>query len=198
MTKSFLWPPQCCVPAFVSAAIEQFGIEPPHQRLIAESLSVGVLESDENPWSLRVVTSYTDAGVKPSHAMRYINNLLREYANKLRFIHVPFLTIAYGLYDEVIAQSLERSVVVGIGLDWSALSNAGAGGAKHVARVAQMTTKGLQLIDDSSDISPSTLFATWDAVERSAREPLDGLWLIGPPDLLAFASTNPIRAKDLA
>lgn len=198
MTNSIPWPPQCCVPAFVFAAIKQFGIEPPHRKLIAESLSVGVLESDENPWNLHVVTSYIDAGVKPSHAMRCINKLLREYANELRFIHIPFSTIAYGLYDEVIAQSLERSVVVGIGLDWSALSKVGTGGAKHVARVTQMTKKGLQLVDDSSDSSASSLFASWDTVNWSTREPLDGLWLIGPLDLLTFSSTNPIRAEDLA
>jgi hypothetical protein len=196
-TLTETWPPRCCVPAFVEAAIRHFGIAPPDRKLIAKRLSVAVMSSDPNPWGFPIVNDIRDAGVKPREAVIRINELLRKHASTLRCRHVPFSTIAFGLYEEVLAQALERDVSVGIGLDWRIIDHHCLDTARHLIRVLEFKTSSAVLVDDSycDDSSPWTV--DLPTLEQSVNAVSDGFWMVGPVSALSFAYTIPINGCEL-
>lgn len=197
MTLTEKWPPRCCVPAFVEAAIRHFRITPPNRQLIAEQLSVAVMSADPNPWKFPIVNDIKDTGVKPSEAVLRINELLREHASTLRCRRVPFSTIAFGLYAEVLTQALERNVSIGIGLDWRFIDRQCRDTARHLTRVLDFKTSSAVLIDDSYCDNSQHWTIDIATLERSVNAVSDGFWIVGPISALSFTYTIPFAGSEV-
>lgn len=186
------WPPHCCVPAFVHAALEIFGIPFEAPFTLPTLLGVRVGPADSNPLALPVAAPGEVCGVTASEAERSINRLFHDLELPLHFRHVPFNEITLRLYDDVLRCALDRELVVGLGLDYSQLvTPKGKSGTLHVLRVLTMANNQLLLFDDSHECRPPQFSCSWDEVERTVLAVPDGYWLIGSSANLALAYTLP-------
>lgn len=186
------WPPHCCVPAFVHAALENFGIPFDALSMLPALLGVRVGSADANPLALPVAAPGEVCGVTASEAVRSISRLFHDLELPIHFRHVPFNEITLRLYDNVLRCALDRELVVGLGIDYSQLvTPKGKSRTLHVLRVLNMTNDQLLLFDDSHDRRPPQFSCSWDEVERTVLAVPDGYWLIGSPANLSLPYTLP-------
>jgi hypothetical protein len=189
-TDPLLWPPRCCVPAFVYAALARNGISADPLSLPC-LLGVEVSIGDKNPLGLPVSQNGT-WGMTSEAANGRINRLFQELGLPLAFRHVPFNEIALESYENVLEQAFSRSVVVGIGLNYNLLANVTrVEPVRHVIRVISNRGSNLKLFDDSLEHSCSEFTVPWDKIERAVLNILDGYWLIGRRPALALDHTLP-------
>jgi len=180
--KPAVWPPCCCVAAFVEAALREFGHGVDDRRALAAELGIRVGERDGNPWDLPIEADSERRGLLKADAERRLPSVLRKYDADLRFRHVPFNMVTLRLYPELLAQALEQGCVVGVGVDM-ALLRCEQGSLRHVLRVQGPSSESrVTLLDDSRASPPARMESDWERVERAVRHIDDGFWIIGRRD----------------
>ena len=189
------WPPQCCVPAFVHAALVQLGVDCPFPQTIPGILGVRVRPHQDNPLGLALTDELHPAGIRGSDAEREVNRMCREIGSALRLRRVPFRTIVEELWTEVLDEAMARGAVVGLGLDYPTLMATAASdrSAQHVLRVLGRSGERLDLFDDSGESIPATMSVIEARVRTAALRIGDGLWIVGRGDHLNFTHTMPWR-----
>lgn len=186
------WPPHCCVPAFVHAALLHYGVSVKVPETLPSILGVVVGPNDANPLALPISRSQI-RGVTASEARQRINQLFIELGLPVRFRHVPLKHIDFGLYEDVLECALARELVVGVGVEYSRLA-ASERRSQHVLRVLRTTNHRVSLFDDSGETEPAHLTAHWDDLERAILAAPDGFWLVGLPEQLALQHTPVLNA----
>lgn len=195
--ESCRWPPQCCVPAFVHAALLMHGVTIAHPDVLPGILGVRVRPDDDNPLSLPAADAENPPGVAAARADATINRLLRDLATPLRSRRIPFSHVSLGLWEDVLDAALSRSITVGLGLDYGVLiGRLNDRSAQHVLRVVERIPRALHLFDDSGESTPSSFTVDLDRVERAALAISDGFWMIGPAQELDLPGTLPWTAPD--
>ena len=189
--RMLCWPPQCCVPAFVYAALLSEDIEPIEPQFLARMIGVRVGPGDANPYGLPIASKKKEFGVTAGDAKIAIGRLLDMHANHLGFRHIPFSTIQFELYPDVLREALESKCYVGAGVDPSRLPIPALQGLRHVVRLAALDGVRIQFIDDCSQ-TPSLIEIDWDTLERAILAVDDGFWVIGRKECLAFKNSLPI------
>jgi dCTP deaminase len=177
------WPPHCCVPAFLHAALKELGHADIDPAKLATKIGVKVGPLDSNPFGLQVVESATARGVLPSVAVRTINVLLGEINSDFAFRHLRFNEIACDGEFEVLETALRRQLIVGVGLDYSHLDSSVLPQTRHLMRISRAVEHDIELADD---FTGGIQMRRWDHVELASKALLDGFWLIGPRNQLQF------------
>ena len=186
------WPDQCCVPAFVHAALLRLGVACPVPEALPGILGVRVPPGQENPLGLPLSDDEHPAGVTAVDAERAVNRMCRELNLPIRLRRVPFLTITFDLWEDVLAAALDRGAVVGIGVDYRVLAKADPlSSAQHVLRVVSLQEDALELFDDSGESNPPRLHVDRDRVHRAVLAISDGLWIMGRERDLTLPYTLP-------
>lgn len=193
-TPNAKWPPHCCVPAFVHAALNANRITPRSPAVLSALLRVRVGAEDENPFGLPVAEPHGVRGVTASDAAQSIQALLADMDSPISFRYVPFNRVPYGMYEEVLHEALLRGLVVGLGLDVAKLDLAPrTSPALHVFRVIGFNNKQVTLFDDSRECSPAEMTRAWDEIELSVLAAFGGFWFFGPKTELALTNAPPLR-----
>jgi hypothetical protein len=174
-----LWPPCCCVAAFVSAAFKQLRIPTAPKRELAIDLKTMVGPNDANPWRLPVTSEKNRRGVLLQDADETIRRLLQSHDSHFDFAHVPLSIIPLPLFDEVAQRAIDEGCVVGIGFARDMIIG-GNGQLLHVARIVELNWREALLVDDALPGSEQEQRIGWDSIERACRKIDDGFWLIGP------------------
>jgi|GEM_PF-2530344 len=187
----FAWPPECCVPAFVHAAIIKFGIECPYPAVIPGILGVKVHAGQQNPLGLKLVNDEQPSGITAADADREINIFLAELGGKLAFERVPFSTIVFGMWEEFLELALARDIVVGVGVDYEVLIGKPLKfPAQHIVRILEKNKEQLVLWDDSGETDPPQLLTSTDIVRDAVYAISEGFWMIGPAFSLKAVKTD--------
>lgn len=188
-----IWPPQCCVAAFVHAAFVQFGVECPYPETIPGILGVRVRPDQPNPLGLALADALHPAGIRGADAEREINRMCREIGSPLRLRRVPFGTIVEELWMDVLDDALSRRAVVGLGVDYHTLmtTESPERSAQHVLRVLERLEETLSLFDDSGESVPPSFTVDPAQVRVASRRINDGLWIMNPGKDLNFKHTLP-------
>lgn len=154
-----------------------------------------VRPGDDNPLGLPLETSRYPAGIRAADATYNINRLLRELELPLRFRHIPFLELLSDCREEVMDAALIGGAVVGLGVDYRVLvGRKSPRAAQHVMRVINHKVNELELIDDSGESSPATFSVDWDRARQAVLAIPDGLWLLGPEEVLQLPFAKPWSA----
>lgn len=183
LDASFRWPPHCCVPAFVHAALLAEGVVPPEPRYLAHAIGVQVGSTDPNPFGLQVTADADERGVKPAHAVGTISRILADCAPFLAFRHVPFTTITFQLFEDVLAEALARRCTVGAGVDPSLLPLPSIPHQRHVVHVIHYSDHRADFVDDSAGAGPP-IRVDWLTLERAVHAVCDGFWILGRQERL--------------
>ena len=186
-----IWPPQCCVPAFVHAALMQLGVDCPYPEAIPGILGVRVRPDQANPLGLALVDASHPAGIRGSDAEREVNRMCREIDSALRLRRVPFETIVEELWTDVLDDAMSRGAVVGLGVDYNVLMATVASdrSAQHVLRVLSREGESFALFDDSGESDPATISVDSARVRAAVLPIHDGLWIMNEVTELNFAHT---------
>jgi hypothetical protein len=188
------WPPCCCVPAFVHAALVEQGVEFAAPAALPALLGVQVGKDDFNPLLLPIAPAGHARGITVEAAQISINKLFRELELRIRFRHISFREIMFGLHEDVLHSALGRDLVVGLGLDYSQLDTSRAvDDALHVVRVTGFDGRKVRLSDDSREVLPSHFVEDWNKARRAVLAVPDGFWLIGKSEDLSLPHTLPWR-----
>ena len=186
------WPPRCCVPAFVYAALREQGIFVQEPRHLPCLLGVRVAKTDFNPFALDVVDGAAVAGISPSHADTRINELLRRHGTSSSFRHILLREIPFGLYRDVFDEAIRREVTVGLGLECTELLiDAPRETRLHLVRGIGRAERTIAMVDDSGQLRPGPFELPWDDVVNAMFKAGDGFWLIGPRKSLELPYTLP-------
>ena len=186
------WPPYCCVPAFIAAALRALGSPSLDRQQLAHALDTRVGPGCDNPWGLAVEANPLLRGVTVAIAKVRIPLLLQECGSGLHFRHVPFDYVMLRLYAELLEQAVSAGAVVGFGLNYS--QYVGKSDVwRHVCRYAG-TDDGehLLLVDDSAGEGAASLRLSWPDVEVAVRDVGDGFWLIGPLTIMSVKHAPPL------
>lgn len=188
-----IWPPQCCVPAFVHAALVQLGEDCPYPMTIPGILGVRVGQGQANPLELALADAAHPPGIRGGEAERAVNRMCREIGSPFRLRRVPFKTIVEDLWLDVLDEALSRGAVVGIGVDYGILTTGGSPdrSAQHVFRVLGREPRTLTLFDDSGESGLDTMTVEPDRLRVAVLPIDDGLWIMNAATELNFAHTLP-------
>lgn len=182
---SFSWPPECCVPAFVHAALIGHGVDCPYPSVIPGILGVKVHAGQENPLGLQLTNEGHPSGITAADADREINRLLVELGGKLAFERVLFSTIIFGMWEEFLEIALALDIVVGVGVDYEILTGKSLRlPAQHVVRVLEKNGEKLVLCDDSGETMPPVFLTSTDILRDAVNAISDGFWMIAPSSAL--------------
>ena len=209
-TSRTAWPPQCCVPAFLGTAAAALagsldalaGEET--RRDLAVALGVAVSPADANPWGLRVSARENEWGVK----VRDIEGRLESVEKALGCsfeLHLEvtgFDTVAFRMYEDAIADLVDRGAVVGVSFDYEELvgrrtvQDGETQPGRHLARVTPFGEErdhepnvlsrdfgfdysgDLWLFDDSGEMGESDCFVSWPRLIRACWAVDGGLWAV--------------------
>jgi hypothetical protein len=186
------WPPRCCVPAFLFAALSTRKIVIREPQLLARALGVKVAKGDANPLDLPIAQPSEPSGVSSSHAAQTISNFLRDMNSPIRFRHIKLNEITFGLYEDVLGEALKRGVAAGIGVDCANLyADQAMETSLHVFRVVRLKANEITLVDDSHETRPSEFTLPWIRAERASLAASDGFWLVGNFNDLVLPHTLP-------
>lgn len=189
------WPPHCCVAAFVAAALQNYGLRSVGRPEIARRIGVRVGINDENPFQLSTTEQSDQTGLAPAYAAVTINKMLAECNTGLAFRHVRFDQIALDGEQQVLEEALRRSVVVGVGVDYSLIESNHPLSQRHLFRVCGMEGEQVCLVDDSRGSRLENVILQWDQLEAATKSIGDGWWMIGRTDQLSFSRTLPWPAR---
>lgn len=188
-----IWPPQCCVPAFVYAALVELGVECAYPETIPGMLDVRVLPFQENPLQLRLADATHPPGITGASAEREVNRMCADLELTFRLRRVPFNTIHAELWEDVLEAALASGAVVGLGVEYNLLmgTTMSKRSAQHVLRVLHHNAGSVRLFDDSGESVPATITAEADRVRASVLPIEDGLWIMNDRKLLNLRHTLP-------
>jgi hypothetical protein len=191
MIDDYVWPPHCCVAAFVDAAIRTLCGQQLDRASLARDLKTVTAPGLANPWGLDIDEDPSAQGVLARTAVRQLGTLLQRVNSELSFRHIRFSTIAFEQYPDVFGQAISLGNVVGIGFDYSLLFGESLR-ARHVAR-ARLASNPTEvvLVDDSHRGKLPVVTVDWPALERAVFAVDDGFWVIGPRHSLALNHTLP-------
>lgn len=182
------WPPHCCVPAYVVAALSAFGFKVRDNAAVARELGILVGPDDLNPWQLPVTALPDARGIAPADAIARIPALIRRYHSSLSFRHLRFSHIPCEMYREVFIDARSRCCV-GVGFSYSRLIT-GDANCRHVTRLEPGDTENQAFIVDDSAKGESHS-VSWDSLEAAVRAANDGFWIIGSRADLELRYTPP-------
>lgn len=186
------WPPECCVPAFLHAAMSVMGFTVPFPEALPGILGVRVRPDQENPLGLALANDRYPPGIRAVDAEREINRLFAELQLPLCFHRIPFLHVEFGLWEDVLDAAFKRDVVVGLGVDFSILMRrTAARSSQHVLRVLSRKGNHLYVVDDSGETTPSHFKVTNDRASEAVLAIPDGFWMIGDKKKLRLPFTLP-------
>ena len=169
------WPLYTCTACFVFNALKSFGviIEP---EKVAKSLNIRVPIDVANPFGLTTTEDANQYGLTTIEAKTNIRHLLSEHAPLLIFKHLPLSEILYQMYEETIDHYLNAGFQVGIGYDYSDLSNDSKVN-RHVSFISR--GNGYRITDYYEDQKGMEIGLTIAKLIWSSSKIQDGLWLIG-------------------
>jgi hypothetical protein len=187
-----LWPAQCCVPAFIHAALVHFGITNLVPEALPSILGVRVRPDQENPLGLALANDAYPPGISGADAEREVNRVCRDLGLPIRLRRVPLNSIAFDLWEDVLVAALESGAAVGVGLDYHVLTGADSlRSAQHVLRVVSLREDTFELFDDSGEMVPPHSYVGGDRLHRAIVAIPDGLWIVGRKRDLALPLTLP-------
>ncbi|MBO1329503.1 hypothetical protein OQ496_14065 [Acetobacter suratthaniensis] len=188
-----LWPPQCCVPAFVHAALLQLGVDYPYPDAIPKVIGIRVKPEDVNPLDLALADRLHPPSIRGSDAERQVNRMCCQIDSDLRLRRVPFKAIIEELWMDVLDEAMSRGAVVGLGVDYNMLMAAGPSdcSAQHVLRVLSLNNGIITLFDDSGESNQAVISVDPDRVREAVLSVEDGLWIINKATKLNFQYTLP-------
>jgi hypothetical protein len=170
----------------VVAAIEQLCHRQADRVQVARVLGTRVGPEDKNPWDLPVEPNPELRGVQVQEARERFPEILGPFDEALGFRHVPFNTVMFGLFPEVLDQALARGCVVGVGFNYARLLARG-NIVRHLMRVQPTDNpEEVLLLDDSAGKPPARFLARWMNLEAAVADVHDGFWIVGKADLLCF------------
>ncbi len=143
-----IWPPHCCVPAFLGCAVARLAgdsgalKDKEIRRKLATAVRVTVGPTDANPWALQVSSDVKEWGVTPEAAkmrLELVESVLGVEHN-LVLDFVKFNMVPFEFYEDEVTQFSRRGAVVGISFDYRELVRLSADGTefhltRHVARL---------------------------------------------------------------
>lgn len=192
---TYAWPPECCVPAFLSGALAAKHFSAPEPRALPRLLGVRVRADQYNPLRLSIADHCNPPGLRAIDAEREINRLFHEYSIPLACRRVPFLEISFGLWEDVLDAALAKSVVVGVGVDFGVLARRTTqSSAWHVLRVLSRDGDELKVVDDSGEAIPVLSTISMDRTFKAVMAIPDGFWMIGAAADLDLPLTSPWKA----
>jgi hypothetical protein len=174
-----IWPPWCCVTAFITASLEQLGYNVENPALIAKELGTSIGPEDDNPWNLDIQPDYELRGVSLLSAKKKIPLILKQFDERLNFRHVKFRTVTFHLFQDYLEQELKNGAVVGVGFNYTYLFG-GTNLNRHITRILPADdTRIVYLIDDFSNTPPENVSINWIKLEKAVYDIDDGFWIIG-------------------
>lgn len=187
------WPPQCCVPAFVHAALMQLGVECPVPDAIPGILGVRVRSDQANPLGLALADAAHPPGIRGVDAEREVNRMCRDLELPFRLRRIPFNTVFDDLWESILDTALSRKLIIGVGVDYKILTGGALPdrSAQHVLRVLSRNGDTLTLFDDSGESIPPMMDIDTTRLRFAVLAILDGLWIMGPPAALNFTHALP-------
>lgn len=190
------WPPECCVPAFLHAAMVVRDVAVAVPDVLPSILGVHVRPDQDNPLGLALADQRYPPGIRAADAEREINRLFAKLELPLRCRRVPFLEIGLGLWEDVLDAALAKGVVVGLGVDFGVLiQRTMPRSAQHILRVLARNGDHLEVIDDSGETTPAHYSVTTDRASRAVLVIPDGFWMIGAEQDLQLPFTSPWGAS---
>jgi hypothetical protein len=181
-----VWPPCCCVAAFVFESLRQLGYAVLDRAALARQLGIRVGPDKANPWNLLVDPDPNLQGLLVSDAKRLLPNILKQYDQNLRFRHIPFRTVMFELYAEVLDQALNQGCVAGVGFNKAVLL-AESGTVRHVTRIRPVDDREkVLLLDDTCGVPARRTFVEWGILEKAVHSVNDGFWIIGRVNRINF------------
>lgn len=173
------WPSECCVAAFVVAALAQLGYSGTDRVGLARRLGTRVGPDKPNPWGLTVESDPKLVGVQVADAKRLVPPVLKEFNDDLCFRHVPFSKITLGLFAELLNQILSRGAIAGIGFNYAPFVGR-SDTLRHVVRIIPTSdAEKVMLLDDTVGSPPREFLATWAELIPQVHAVSDGFWIIG-------------------
>lgn len=158
-------------------------------------LGVRVRPDQDNPLGLMLADHRYPPGIRAADAEREINRLFVELQLPLRCRRVPFLEIGLGLWEDVLDAALNKNVVVGLGVDFGALTQRTMlNKAEHVLRVLAHNGDHIEVVDDSGEFTLGSFNVTTDRMSRAVLAIPDGFWMIGAGQDLQLPFTSPWEA----
>lgn len=174
------WPPQCCVPAFVVAALEAMGNPIPVPEAMAHVLGVRVGAKDANPYALAIAQTHTELGVSPANAVPRIEEAIAELGAPVRFEHVLLSFVARDGVDEFVEHALAEGAIVGIGVQYDRIDDEAPPSALHLLRIEALSHGQAIVVDDSGEAASRRMILPFERVIVGARAAGDGFWIFRP------------------
>lgn len=176
---SGIWPPCCCVAAYLAEALHVHGYSDIDRPWLARELGICVGPSDENPWGLPVTPESSLRGVPLSKAENRIPTVLDHFGSGLCFRHIPFRAVTLNLFPDLLEQATAQKCVAGVGFNKALLLQKPAL-IRHVARIVPHDRpESVVILDDSLGRPPARHIVEWSALETAVYNIDDGFWLIG-------------------
>lgn len=184
--RGMRWPPQCCVPAFVNAALIVLDQKFKAPQALPVLLDVKVLPFDDNPLGLNVAGEINQAGVSSKQAAIKLKDILKDTKPKLDFFYVGSNHVSFGLHEEFIKDILEQGAVIGLGLDYNILTSQTPNADlnfRHVLRVIGVKGHTIELFDDSFENEIQTHLVSLGNAILAMQAVNGGYWILGPANL---------------
>lgn len=174
------WPPQCCVPAFVVAALEALGHPVGVPRTMPSILGVQVGPHDDNPLELRVAPTPLQEGVSAADASARIEELLADLELPVAFFQAPVDAVATDAAEEFVGELLANGVVAGVGVQYDEIEDVAPPSARHILRITGVSAGVATVADDSGEAPQRYFQLPLSKLLGAARSARDGFWLFYP------------------
>lgn len=171
------WPPQCCVPAFVVAALEALGCPIPVPEALPHVLGVRVNANDANPYALPIARTPNQVGVGPVDAVPRIDEALSALGAPARFEHALLSRVPRDSLYEFAQDTLADGGILGIGVQYDQIDDEAPPTALHVLRIEALSDGQATLVDDSGEAASRRVSLPFEQVILAARAAGDGFWI---------------------
>ena len=153
------WPAQCCVPAFLIAAMRRYAadnllvLDDKSARIAAHTIGVIVGPSDPNPWGLPTSDHSDEHGVTVERAMDNFERLLEQFEmrERLRLAVVPLNTITFELYENALIELSKDGTTIAIAFSYpdlieghGARTSTLLAAGRHLCRLTPLSAKEMQ------------------------------------------------------
>ena len=116
--------------------------------------------------------------------LRLLKSLLSDYHPGIFFRYIPYNTIVYEMYDEMLDQITSRGGIVGVGFNHKKVFN-DSEVEWSISRIIEPGPPGVvKLMNTCNGKSHQLRLVEWNVLLSAMAEVHDGFWLIGPKPAL--------------
>jgi len=179
------WPNYTCVLVFFYHSLLKLNYNYSVYDL-AQSLNIRVPTEERNPFNFKYALNIEELGIKSREAEFQINEFLIKKCLPIRLRYIPFNSIPYKMYDNLLVRLLKEDLIIGFGYNYANCKETNEEIIKHVSFINSFKNDVVEVMDYYIDRKGISWEISYELFVKIVSEVNDGYWVIGPDIKLNF------------